>query len=179
MPQHDLIIIGSGPGGYTAAIRAAQLGLDVACVEQEPALGGTCLRIGCIPSKALLESSEHYYLAKKGLDAHGVKLAGVELDLPTMLRRKDGVVNTLTKGVEGLLKKHKITRYLGHGRITAPGKVTVESKDGNQELQAKYILIATGSKAASLPGIEYDPEGRVGTSTEGLSYPEVPKRLIV
>src|SRR3954466_10661145 len=98
--QHDLVIVGAGPGGYTAAIRAAQLGMNVACIEKEPALGGTCLRIGCIPSKALLESSEHYYSAKKGMDAHGVKLSGVQLDLATMLKRKDSVVNALTKGVE-------------------------------------------------------------------------------
>src|SRR5512136_469954 len=114
MPQHDLIVIGAGPGGYVAAIRAAQLGLNVACVEQEPALGGTCLRIGCIPSKALLESSERFAAARHDLAAHGVKLATVELDLPTMLKRKDQIVGGLTKGVEALFKKNKITRYLGH-----------------------------------------------------------------
>src|SRR5947209_17584440 len=109
--QHDLVIIGAGPGGYTAAIRAAQLGLNVACVEKEPALGGTCLRIGCIPSKALLESSERFWEAKHEFAAHGVRVGNVELDLPTMLKRKDQVVTTLTRGVDSLFKKNKITRY--------------------------------------------------------------------
>src|SRR5881628_2914621 len=108
MPDHDLVIIGAGPGGYVAAIRAAQLGLKVACVEKELALGGTCLRIGCIPSKALLESSELFWAAKQELKAHGINLPTVELDLPAMLRRKDQIVHTLTKGVESLFKKNKI-----------------------------------------------------------------------
>src|SRR2546426_6299482 len=106
MPDHDLVIIGAGPGGYVAAIRAAQLGLKVACVEKESALGGTCLRVGCIPSKAMLESSQLYEQAKSGLSRHGIKVGGVELDLATMLRRKDQIVKTLSKGVEGLFKKH-------------------------------------------------------------------------
>src|SRR5512136_1098301 len=109
MPQHDLIVIGAGPGGYVAAIRAAQLGLNVACVEQEPALGGTCLRVGCIPSKVLLESSERYAEAQTALKEHGVKVGSVELDLPTMLKRKDQVVGLNTKGVEALFKKNKVT----------------------------------------------------------------------
>jgi dihydrolipoamide dehydrogenase len=178
MPEHDLVVIGAGPGGYIAAIRAAQLGMNVGCIEKEPELGGTCLRIGCIPSKALLESSELYAVARENLKTHGIKAAGVELDLPTMLRRKDSVVGTLTKGVEGLFKKNKITRYSGHGRIDGPGRMVVESKNGHQELRAKHIVIATGSKSATLPGIELDGD-RVGTSTEALSYPEVPQHLIV
>src|SRR5215475_2930855 len=113
MTQHDLIVIGGGPGGYTAAIRAAQLGLNAACVEQESRLGGTCLRIGCIPSKALLESSEKFAEAKNKLAEHGVKVPTVELDLAIMLRRKEQVVEALCKGVDGLFRKHKITRYLG------------------------------------------------------------------
>src|SRR5215475_6396667 len=113
MTNYDLIVIGGGPGGYTSAIRAAQLGLNVACVEREPKLGGTCLRIGCIPSKAMLESSEKYAEAKHSLAQHGIKAAGVELDLPTMLRRKEQVVDALCKGIEFLFGKHKITRYLG------------------------------------------------------------------
>src|SRR4051812_34844308 len=117
MPQHDLIIIGSGPGGYTAAIRAAQLGMNVACIEQEPALGGTCLRIGCIPSKAMLESSELFRESKESFSQHGIVLTEVKLDLTTMLRRKEQVVSALTKGVDALFQKNKITRYLGHGRI--------------------------------------------------------------
>src|SRR4051812_4630679 len=111
MTQHDLIVIGAGPGGYVAAIRAAQLGLNTACIEKETLLGGTCLRIGCIPSKALLESSELFALAKQKFLRHGIRVPTVELDLPAMLKRKDQVVNGLTKGVESLLKKNKITRY--------------------------------------------------------------------
>src|SRR6266566_9843986 len=122
MPEHDVIIIGSGPGGYVAAIRAAQLGLNVACVEEDPVLGGTCLRIGCIPSKALLESSELFLEAKEKFSRHGIRLPQVELDLATMLRRKDQVVTTLTKGVDLLFKQNKITRYLGHGRLAGTGQ---------------------------------------------------------
>src|SRR6476469_1283306 len=114
--QHDLVVIGAGPGGYTAAIRAAQLGLKVACVERESALGGTCLRIGCIPSKALLESSELFLEAKMALASHGIRAPNVELDLAAMMVRKEQVVSTLTKGVDSLLKKNKVTRYVGHGR---------------------------------------------------------------
>src|ERR1041385_4461004 len=116
----DLVVIGAGPGGYVAAIRAAQLGLKVACVEKEPALGGTCLRVGCIPSKALLESSELYLQARHDFAAHGIKCSQIELDLPTILQRKDRVVSTLTKGVDGLFKKNKITRITGMARITGP-----------------------------------------------------------
>src|SRR5687767_3047335 len=143
--EHDLVVIGAGPGGYVAAIRAAQLGLNVACVEREPALGGTCLRIGCIPSKALLESSERFHEAQSGLSAHGVKIAGVELDLAAMMRRKDGVVSTLTRGVDFLFKKNKITRYTGTARLEGPGRVVIDNGTG---LTAKHILIATGSVPA-------------------------------
>src|SRR5215470_5637364 len=125
--QHDLVVIGAGPGGYTAAIRAAQLGLNVACVEQESALGGTCLRIGCIPSKALLESSHHFSAAKETFSQNGILLEGIKLDLGAMLRRKDQIVTTLTRGVDGLFKKNRISRYLGHGRVVGPNRVNVES----------------------------------------------------
>src|SRR5882724_2895567 len=145
MPEHDLVIIGAGPGGYVAAIRAAQLGLNVACVEKEPVLGGTCLRIGCIPSKAMLESSERFWEAKQELAKHGVKTGEVTLDLSTMLSRKDQVVATLTRGVEALFKKNKITRYAGHGKIDGPRVVKVESTGDPIELKAKSIIIATGS----------------------------------
>jgi len=178
MKQHDLVVIGSGPGGYVAAIRAAQLGLNVGVVEKEPVLGGTCLRIGCIPSKAMLESSERFAAAQHELAAHGVKVENIQLDLPTMLKRKEQVVGTLTKGVASLFKKNKITSYTGNGHFVGPGRVNVEGKDGVTELAAKNILIATGSKSASLPGVEVDGD-RVGTSTEALSYPEVPKHLVV
>lgn len=174
----DLIVIGAGPGGYVAAIRAAQLGLSVACVEREPALGGTCLRVGCIPSKVLLESSEHFHHAKHDLARHGVKVGSVELDLAAMLRRKDSVVSALTQGVEGLLKKHKVARHAGHGRLDGPGKVVVEGKEGATELEAKHILLATGSQPASLGGVEWDGD-RIGTSTEALGYPKVPGHLVV
>ena len=178
MADFDLVVIGGGPGGYVAAIRGAQLGLKVACVEKEAALGGTCLRVGCIPSKAMLESSELFAEAKGTFATHGVKLSNVELDLPAMLKRKDTIVSSFTKGVDGLLKKNKITRLQGHGRLAGGGKVEVEGKDGKQTLQAKQILIATGSKPSSLPGVELDGD-RVGTSTEALSYNEVPKHLVV
>jgi dihydrolipoamide dehydrogenase len=176
--NYDLIVIGAGPGGYVAAIRAAQLGLNVAVVEKEPSLGGTCLRIGCIPSKALLESSARFYAAQHELAAHGVKVGDVQLDLATLLKRKDQVVTTLTGGVAALLKKNKITRCLGHGRLDGAGRVNIEGKDGVIELGAKSILIATGSKPATLPGVELDGD-RIGGSTEALSYPTVPEHLVV
>ncbi len=176
--KHDLIIIGAGPGGYVAAIRAAQLGLNVGCIEKEPALGGTCLRIGCIPSKALLESSHKFSEAREKFSQHGIRLGSVQLDLATMLRRKDQIVTTLTKGIDFLFKKNKITRYSGNGRILAAGRVLVESAAEKVELTAKNILIATGSKSAPLPGVELDGEF-IGTSTEALSYSAVPKHLVV
>src|SRR5882724_8496306 len=178
MPEHDLVIIGAGPGGYVAAIRAAQLGLNVACVEEEPVLGGTCLRIGCIPSKAMLESSERFREVKEEFGKHGIRASEITLDLTAMLQRKVQVVTTLTKGVEALFKKNKITRYLGHGKIDGPGRVMMSSGTEQTELKAKSILIATGSKPAMLPGIEMDGD-RIGTSTEALSYPEVPRHLVV
>jgi dihydrolipoamide dehydrogenase len=172
--DHDLLVIGAGPGGYVAAIRAAQLGLNVACVEKEQALGGTCLRVGCIPSKALLESSELFEKTKHGLAVHGVKVSGAELDLAAMLKRKDQVVSMLTKGIDGLFKKNKITRYSGHATITAPGKIKI----GDKEITTRYIIIATGSKVAPLKGVALDGN-RIVTSTEALSFAEVPKRLVV
>ncbi len=174
---HDLVVIGGGPGGYVAAIRAAQLGLNVACVEQIPALGGTCLRIGCIPSKALLESSERYHEAKSGLAAYGVRAQGVDADLPAMMKRKDLIVGGRTKGVDFLFKKNKVTRYLGLGRLVGGGRVAVEGANP-AEIRARHIVIATGSKPAMLPGIQPDND-RIGTSTEALSYPQVPGHLVV
>jgi len=174
--KHDLVVIGAGPGGYVAAIRAAQLGLDTACIEYEPALGGTCLRVGCIPSKALLEASERYHEAKDGLGEFGIKVDNVALDLPKMLGRKDEIVEGLTSGVALLFNKNKVKRYSGRGRIIAPGLVNVSGTD-NVEIEAKHILIATGSKAAGLRGVEFDDA--VGTSTEALSYSHVPKKLVV
>jgi dihydrolipoamide dehydrogenase len=178
MADYDLIVIGAGPGGYVAAIRAAQLGLKTACIEKEALLGGTCLRVGCIPSKALLESSELYHEAKTKFSTHGIKLPSVELDLAAMLKRKHLVVLGLTKGVEGLLKKNKIARIQGHARLVGPGKVEVDGAEGKNIIEGKHIIIATGSKPASLPGVEIDRE-RVVTSTEALSFGEVPKHLVV
>lgn len=179
MSLHDLIVIGGGPGGYIAAIRAAQLGLSVACIEKEPALGGTCLRVGCIPSKALLESSELYHQARQGLAAHGVRVSGVELDLPAMMKRKDGIVRAMTGGIDYLFKKNKITRHLGTGRFSAPGRVVVDRTDGtHEELTGKNVIIATGSSVAQLRGVEVDGDV-IGGSTEALAYPSVPEHLIV
>jgi len=175
--KHDLIVIGAGPGGYVAAIRAAQLGLDVACIEEEEALGGTCVRVGCIPSKALLEASERYHAAGHALADFGINVSGIQLDLAKMLERKTRVVGQNTSGVAYLFKKNKITRYRGHGRITGHGRVVVEGQDA-AELEAKHVLIATGSSVAALRGVTIDGD-RIGTSTEALSYPEVPKHLVV
>ncbi len=173
--EHDLVVIGAGPGGYVAAIRAAQLGLNVACIEREPALGGTCLRIGCIPSKALLESSERLHEAQSEFGKHGVKVSGVELDLTAMMRRKDQVVSTLTKGVDFLFKKNKITRYSGTARLDGPGRVRVDS---GTELKAKHIIIATGSVPASVPNIAFDGQF-ICSSTEALAFDSVPNHLVV
>lgn len=174
----DLIVVGGGPAGYVAAIRAAQLGLRVAVVEKESALGGTCLRVGCIPSKALLESSELYHQAGSELGAHGVAVGDVSLDLPTMMKRKTEVVTALVKGVDGLFKKHKIARHVGHGRLTSPTEVVVEGEKGETTLEADRILIATGSRVAPLRGVSLEGD-LIGTSTEAIAYEEVPTHLVV
>ena len=174
----DLIVIGSGPGGYVAAIRASQLGMKVACVEKDPSLGGTCLNVGCIPSKALLESSERFAEAREGLAAHGIHVTNVELDLEAMLGRKDKIVKQLTGGIGMLFKKNKITRMEGLGRLAGPGKVEVVSERSALTVSAKHILVATGSVPASIPGVDFDGD-RIGSSTDALSYPEVPEHLIV
>ncbi|MGI9456696.1 MAG: dihydrolipoyl dehydrogenase [Aeoliella sp.] len=178
MQQHDLIVIGAGPGGYIAAIRAAQIGMNVACVEKEPQLGGTCLRVGCIPSKALLESSELYAEAKNSFGKHGIQIDKMSLELDVMLKRKENVVGALTKGIESLLKKNKITKYHGVAHFSGPGSVVVDSKQDAVELTASHILIATGSKVAPLRGVEPDGD-RIGTSTEALNYKKPPEHLVV
>jgi dihydrolipoamide dehydrogenase len=178
MNQHELVIIGGGPGGYVAAIRGAQLGLNVACVERHSVLGGTCLRVGCIPSKVLLESSELYAEAKAGFAEHGISIGQVSLDLAAMLKRKEQVVELTTKGIDALFKKNKVTRYQGLGKLVGPGQVLIENDQQKTELQGKHILIATGSKAASLRGVEVDGE-RIGTSRHALSYQQVPKHLVI
>lgn len=174
----DLVVIGAGPGGYVAAIRAAQLGLSTACIELESRLGGTCLRVGCIPSKALLEASEHYHEAQHSFAEMGIKVGEVSLDLNAMLGRKDRIVGELTRGIDGLFKKNKVTRILGRGRVGGQGQVIVEGAEGTKIVHAKNILIATGSKVAPLPGVEVDGDV-VGTSTEALSFNPVPKHLVV
>src|SRR5258708_30351187 len=176
----DIVIIGSGPGGYVMAIRAAQLGLRVACVERSGTLGGTCLNIGCIPSKALLQSSEKFVEATHAFAAHGIRLSGVELDLAAMMARKDKVVGDLTKGIEFLFKKNNIAWIKGTGRIRGPGRSSVQVADGGatQELAATSIVIATGSDSLALPGVEID-EKQIVSSTGALSLAKVPEHLVV
>jgi dihydrolipoamide dehydrogenase len=175
--RFDLIVIGAGPGGYVAAIRAAQLGMKVAVVEKMKALGGTCLNVGCIPSKALLDSSELLYLAKNRFHRHGIQVAGVELDLPRMLARKGEVVKSLTDGVAFLFRKNKITSYQGVASLAGGGKVQVKGETST-ELEAQSILIATGSEPAALPFLPFDGQ-QVVSSTEALSFDKVPEHLIV
>lgn len=177
MNQHDLIVIGGGPGGYVAAIRAAQLGKNVACVEREPKMGGTCLRVGCIPSKALLETSSLYEQVRDKFKGRGI-ITDAKVDLAGMLKHKDGVVGTLATGIDGLLKKNKITRYVGHAKFAESGKVVVKGDKGSTELNAPHFIIATGSSPSTLPGIELDGD-RVVSSTEALAFDAVPKTLVV
>src|SRR5436309_2332209 len=172
--RFDLIIIGAGPGGYVAALRAAQLGMRVACVEKDEALGGTCLNVGCIPSKALLDSSELYRQAQIGLAVHGIKASGVALDLPAMMARKDKVVRGLTQGVAGLFKKNKVEWVAGPARLEKGKRVVV----GERILEAERVLIATGSEPTPLRDLPFDGE-RIVTSTEALSLPRVPERMLV
>lgn len=177
--EFDLIVIGAGPGGYVAAIRAAQLGMKVACVDKRGALGGTCLNVGCIPSKALLQSSEKFVEASSHLADHGVKISSVSLDLKKMLGRKDEVVDGLTKGIAFLFKKNKIQSLTGTAHISAPGTVVVtDGKAKEQTLTAKNILIATGSESMPLPGVDVD-EKKIVSSTGALDLASVPKHLVV
>lgn len=177
--QFDLVVIGGGPGGYIAAIRGAQLGLKVACVETEARLGGTCLRVGCIPSKALLEASHRFHDAQHGMAAFGVEVGEVTLNLTAMMKHKDATVQGLTSGIAGLFKKNKIAHFHGFGKIPSAGTVSVQPAEGDAfELSAKHTLIATGSSVAPLAGVELDGEF-IGTSTEALAYAEVPEHLVV
>ena len=177
--SYDVVVIGSGPGGYVAAIRAAQLGLKTACVEKRETLGGTCLNIGCIPSKALLYSSERFEEARHGLGVHGVRVASVELDLAAMMAQKDKVVADNTAGVAFLFRKNKVDWIKGEARIAAPGSVEVTlNAGGTQSLKARHIVIATGSEVMPLPGVAID-ERRIVSSTGALTLREVPKRLLV
>jgi dihydrolipoamide dehydrogenase len=174
----DVVIIGGGPGGYVAAIRAAQLGLKVACVEKRGSLGGTCLNVGCIPSKALLTASHHYHACAHEFGAFGIKVGKVEMDVAGMLAHKDKVVSDNTKGIEFLFKKNKVTYMVGAGTITAPGQVKVTGKDGEKQVAAKHIVIATGSDVTPLPGVEID-ETVIVSSTGALALPKTPKHMVV
>lgn len=175
--KYDLVILGGGPGGYVAAIRAAQLGLNVAVIDEHPKFGGTCLRVGCIPSKALLESSHLYAEAKSHFSDHGIVADSVKFDLATMMQRKEQVVDTLTGGINMLLKRNKVHAIVGRGKLTGPDSITVEGTDAGT-VSAERIIIATGSIPMMLPGIEFDGD-RIGDSTTALSYPEVPRKLVV
>src|SRR5262245_50421494 len=175
----DLIVIGSGPGGYVCAIRAAQLGLKTACVEKRRTLGGTCLNVGCIPSKAMLQSSHKFEEAGHALALHGVKVNGVGLDLDTMLTRKEKVVGENVKGIEFLFRKNKVTWLKGAARLDGAGKVVVKADGGGEETYtAKSIVIASGSESTPLNGVEIDEE-QVVTSTGALELEEVPGHMVV
>ncbi len=176
---YDVVIIGGGPGGYNCAIRAGQLGLKTACIEMRETLGGTCLNVGCIPSKALLHASELYEEARLNFSSMGIETGKLTLNLPAMMAQKDKAVTGLTKGVAGLLKKNKVDHIRGKGRIAGKGKVIVTAADGSEsEIAAKNIVIATGSEVAPLPGVEIDGE-RIVTSDQAIALSEVPKKLVL
>ena len=175
----DLVVIGGGPGGYVASIRAAQLGLSVVCVESDKTLGGTCVNVGCIPSKALLGSSEHYEFARTHAAEHGIDFTGLSFDLARMMRRKDDVVAQNTKGVEFLFKKNKVTWAKGHGTLKAGNAVEVRANDGSvTTYRPKHVIVATGSVPMELPFLPFDEE-RIHSNVGALRIPEVPKHLIV
>ena len=175
----DVVVIGGGPGGYVAALRAAQLGLATVCVEMEKTLGGTCVNVGCIPSKALLSSSEHLEFARSHAAAHGIRVGSVELDLPTMLKRKDDVVGQNTRGIEFLFRKNKVTWAKGRGVLEPGNIVNVTGADGAvTSYSARHVIIATGSVPVELPFLKFD-EQRVLSNVGALKIPSVPKQLIV
>ena len=179
MSTYDVAVIGSGPGGYVAAIRCAQLGLKTAIIEKYNSLGGTCLNVGCIPSKTLLASSHHYHDAAKHFDTHGIKVEGLEIDFERMIARKDEVVEQTVGGINYLMDKNNIDTYTGVGSFVDATTIKISKEDGSsEEISAKNTIIATGSKPGSLPFISIDKE-RVITSTEALSLKEIPKHLIV
>ena len=179
MEKFDVVIIGSGPGGYIAAIRSRQLGMKTAIVEKDKELGGTCLNVGCIPSKALLTSSDHFVFVKKEAAKHGIVIDNARVDLAKMQERKNKVVKTFNSGVRSLMKTNKVTVFEGVGTITAPGKVSVKSSNGQtQEIETKNIVIATGSTPMELPFAKFDGK-TVVSSTEALEFNEPPKKLIV
>jgi len=177
--EFDLVVIGAGPGGYVAAIKAAQLGMKVACVEKRGALGGTCLNVGCIPSKSLLYSSQLYEEASKNFAKHGIKIKDLSLDLATMQNHKNEVVTSLTKGIEGLFARNKVTYIRGRGKISNRGEVTVLADKGNSEIiKTKNIIVATGSDIMTLPGVEVDGK-KIINSDQAIHLDTVPKKLVV
>jgi dihydrolipoamide dehydrogenase len=177
--MYDVIVIGSGPGGYIAAVRSAQLGFKTAIIERYATLGGTCLNVGCIPSKALLDSSEHYYNAANHFNEHGIQVSGLKIDFGQMIKRKTDVVTGVTKGVQFLMKKNKVDVFLGHGSFVNKNKVAITKDKGEvQEIEGKNVIIATGSKPSSLPSITIDKK-RIITSTEALTLTELPKTMVV
>ncbi len=176
--MYDVVIIGSGPGGYVAAIRCSQLGLKTAIIEKYNTLGGTCLNVGCIPSKALLDSSEHFYNATHHFAEHGIEVTGVKADFKQMIQRKNDVVSQTCAGVKYLMDKNNIEVFQGVGSFVNPTTVSVTSSEGVKELQTKHVIIATGSKPNYFPSMKPDKD-RIITSTEALSLPEIPKKLIV
>ena len=177
MSKYDVTVIGSGPGGYVAAIRAAQLGFKTAIIEKYDTLGGTCLNVGCIPSKALLDSSEHFHNANTTFKEHGIDLSNLKVNMKQMIRRKEDVVQQNTSGIDYLMKKNKIDVYHGHGSFVSKNKIKVEGKE-TIEVETDKTIIATGSKPASRPSIEIDKK-RIITSTEALNLTEVPKNLVI
>ena len=178
MEQYDVVIIGGGPGGYVAAIRAAQLGFKAACVEKRGTLGGTCLNVGCIPSKALLESSEKYHEMKHDSRRYGIECSEVSLNLEAMMSRKNTVIADLDKGIEGLFKKNKVKYYKGAGSFASNNEIIIDDGKVKENIAAKNIIIATGSDVLSIPGITIDEE-RIVSSTGALSLKKVPKSMIV
>ncbi|XP_065863888.1 dihydrolipoyl dehydrogenase 1, mitochondrial [Euphorbia lathyris] len=177
--ENDVVIVGGGPGGYVAAIKAAQLGLKTTCIEKRGTLGGTCLNVGCIPSKALLHSSHMFHEAQHSFANHGVKFASVEVDLPAMMNQKNKAVANLTRGIEGLFKKNKVTYVKGYGKLISPSEVSVDTIEGGETVvKGKNIIIATGSDVKSLPGITID-EKKIVSSTGALALTEIPKKLVV
>ena len=174
----DLVVIGAGPGGYTAAIKAAQLGMKTAIVEKDQALGGTCLNVGCIPSKALLSSTELFHEAQKQFGSHGISADRLSMDVSKMMKRKDDIVRKMARGIDYLMNKNGIERLAGMGRIVSANKVEVTSDGGSQKLNAKHILIATGSRVASLPFLEIDGE-TILSSDHAIALGEVPESMVV
>jgi len=176
--KYDVAIIGSGPGGYVCAIRCAQLGMKTALIEKDSTLGGTCLNVGCIPSKALLDSSEHYHVAHKRFEEHGIKISSLKVDMPQMIARKAGVVEQTVKGIDFLMKKNNIDVIKGHGSFIDANKIKVDDNGKVSEVEAAKVIIATGSAPITPPAFNYDGN-RVITSTEALEITKLPKTMVI